>query len=65
MHDDEAISASFRGFYSCDVATAAYHPKLTVVYEPALTADFDGDRDVDGADFLTWQGGLGTTTLQT
>jgi hypothetical protein len=65
MHDDETISASFRGFYSCDVATAAYHPKLTVVYEPALTADFDGDRDVDGADFLTWQGGLGTTTLQT
>ena len=64
MHDDETISASFRGFYSRDVATAAYHPKLTVVYEPVLTADFDGDRDVDGADFLTWQRGLGTTTLQ-
>jgi hypothetical protein len=32
-----------------------------VVYEPitALTADFDGDADVDGADFLTWQRGVG------
>jgi endonuclease I len=30
------------------------------------TADFDGDGDVDGRDFLTWQRGFGTgTTLQT
>jgi hypothetical protein len=29
--------------------------------EPAVDdADFDGDGDVDGADFLTWQRGLGT-----
>jgi hypothetical protein len=28
---------------------------------PALTADFDLDGDVDGADFLNWQQGLGTT----
>jgi hypothetical protein len=35
-----------------------------VVYEPitALTADFDGDADVDGADFLTWQRGLGVSS---
>ena len=25
-------------------------------------ADFDGDGDVDGADFLTWQRGVGTTS---
>jgi endonuclease I len=30
------------------------------------TADFDGDGDVDGRDFLTWQRGFGAgTTLQT
>jgi hypothetical protein len=27
----------------------------------ALSGDFDGDSDVDGADFLTWQRGLGRT----
>jgi hypothetical protein len=27
---------------------------------PAPTADFDSDGDVDGADFLAWQGGLST-----
>jgi hypothetical protein len=26
---------------------------------PSFSADFDGDLDVDGADFLTWQRGLG------
>jgi hypothetical protein len=26
------------------------------------TADFDADGDVDGADFLTWQRGLGVTS---
>jgi hypothetical protein len=34
--------------------------------EPAEEdADFDGDGDVDGADFLTWQRGLGTAGGQT
>jgi hypothetical protein len=35
---------------------------------PAEDADFDGDGDVDGQDFLTWQRGLGqvgTGTLMT
>jgi hypothetical protein len=27
---------------------------------PVLAADFDGDGDVDGDDFLLWQGGFGT-----
>jgi hypothetical protein len=32
---------------------------------PSFAADFDGDSDVDGADFLTWQRGLGTTSAAT
>lgn len=28
--------------------------------DPENNADFDGDGDVDGADFLTWQRGVGT-----
>jgi beta-glucanase (GH16 family) len=32
----------------------------TAVTPPAPSADFDGDGDVDGADFLTWQRGVGT-----
>ena len=27
-----------------------------------ITADFDGDQDVDGDDFLSWQRGFGTTS---
>jgi hypothetical protein len=33
-----------------------------VVYEAAADADFDNDGDVDGADFLRWQRGVGTNT---
>jgi hypothetical protein len=29
---------------------------------PSQTADFDNDGDVDGADFLTWQRGVGKTS---
>jgi endonuclease I len=38
---------------------------LTGVVEAASVVengDFDGDGDMDGADFLTWQNGLGATT---
>jgi hypothetical protein len=31
-----------------------------VIQPPVARADFDGDGDVDGADFLRWQRGLGT-----
>ncbi|MBA3483022.1 MAG: hypothetical protein H0T51_14535 [Pirellulales bacterium] len=34
---------------------------INLVLPPADDADFDGDGDVDGADFLTWQQGLGLT----
>jgi hypothetical protein len=27
-----------------------------------VSADFDGDQDVDGADYLTWQRGVGLTS---
>jgi hypothetical protein len=32
-----------------------------VVTETVLSADFNGDGDVDGGDFLVWQRGLGTS----
>jgi hypothetical protein len=35
--------------------------ELAVVASTASSADFDEDGDVDGADFLTWQRGLGLT----
>ncbi|RIK80720.1 MAG: hypothetical protein DCC67_09005 [Planctomycetota bacterium] len=36
--------------------------KYAVVPPTTLTADFDGDGDADGADFLTWQRGFGIST---
>jgi predicted outer membrane repeat protein len=30
-------------------------------FAPALPADFDGDNDTDGSDFLTWQRNVGAT----
>jgi hypothetical protein len=36
-------------------------PILTVTPALSLQADFDADNDVDGADFLIWQRGLGLT----
>jgi hypothetical protein len=35
--------------------------QYSVVPESPLSADFDADGDTDGADFLRWQRGLGTT----
>ncbi|MBA3484780.1 MAG: autotransporter-associated beta strand repeat-containing protein [Pirellulales bacterium] len=50
------------------VYTNATHPNfitgsgsITVAAAPIADADFDNDGDVDGADFLTWQQGLGLT----
>jgi hypothetical protein len=33
----------------------------TPLADPLISADFDGDSDVDGADFLIWQRGLGVS----
>lgn len=38
---------------------------IQFLYGPALDADFDGDDDVDGADFLSWQRGVGLTGTAT
>lgn len=54
-------------WYLSDAAgpDAIYHgtpPSLTIEYEllePGIAGDFDGDEDVDGADFLEWQRRLG------
>jgi hypothetical protein len=34
---------------------------MDIELPPANNSDFNGDGDVDGADFLTWQRGLGLT----
>jgi hypothetical protein len=34
---------------------------LNLIASPLARADSDGDGDVDGADFLAWQRGVGTT----
>jgi hypothetical protein len=40
-------------------AASDHYPILAVLEYVAPTADFDGDADVDGADLLAWQRGLG------
>jgi hypothetical protein len=49
--DEVAIGDSFSEVLAAVTAAA-----------PAVDADFDGDLDVDGDDFLIWQRGLGTGT---
>ena len=43
-------------------AAAAWVDDRVDQLAPNIAADFDGDLDVDGADVLTWQRGLGTNT---
>jgi hypothetical protein len=45
-----------------EAGIAASFPEGTFGSGPLLDADFDGDLDVDGNDFLIWQRGLGTGT---
>lgn len=60
VNADEATSSNFRAFYTSDVATLSRRPQLTIAYaSPGLTADFDADHDVDGADLVIWQRNLG------
>jgi hypothetical protein len=40
-----------------DIGAYELHPRA------ALAGDYDGDRDVDGADFLAWQRGLGGSVV--
>jgi len=61
VNQDETSVRTFRAFYSRNATTTAFHPTLTITFEPPsqLSADFDADGDVDGDDFLTWQRGFG------
>jgi hypothetical protein len=56
----ETTPATFRGFYSREVATEALRPALSVTY--LLAGDFDGSGGVGGPDFVNWKGGFGTAT---
>jgi hypothetical protein len=44
-----------------DAATDLYISSMSVA-NSAASADYDGDGDVDGADFLRWQRGLGVSS---
>lgn len=68
---DTAAAGSFAASYTLNfsdenIVGAANLGSLTltltgmVAAEPISTADFDGDGDVDGDDFLAWQRGLGS-----
>jgi hypothetical protein len=51
--------------YALDTNNGIQAYELTLAGPPVGNADFDGDLDVDGADFLTWQrffGGAGDLT---
>jgi hypothetical protein len=43
------------------VSSSSPEAHITVKAATAISSDFDRDGDVDGADFITWQRGLGTT----
>jgi len=60
--DDESNPDTFPFFMTADAITlvdAALNFGLGLPVGPS--ADFDGDNDVDGNDFLVWQRGFGTT----
>ncbi|MBA3485436.1 MAG: hypothetical protein H0T51_26880 [Pirellulales bacterium] len=62
---DTALFAGFRTESTAGAQTVdmfATLPNFPVVAEP--DADFDGDDDVDGEDFLIWQRGVGVGTTQ-
>lgn len=46
-------------------ARVAYMVAGNELVGPVRNADFDGDGDVDGKDFLTWQRGFGTAGVAT
>ena len=50
------------GYYMLFVVSAEGVPSVSTMVQmlPAIPGDFNGDRVVDGADFLKWQQGLGT-----
>ena len=58
----ESTTAGPYAFIVASEATTGTPPTLMIEYTlPAADGDFDGDDDVDGADLLRWQRGLGLT----
>jgi hypothetical protein len=65
---DNTYAAGLAGlaFAEDDFGTSAFYRYAAAQDAPFIDADpsngdFDGDGDIDGADFLTWQRGLGLT----
>jgi hypothetical protein len=57
--------ASLPAGLSWNVSVGATSVVLKVLGSIPVPGDFDGDRDVDGADFLRWQRGLSPSPLST
>lgn len=57
---DGIVTISYVG--SSGIGSAGNDVVLTLAAESADNADFDNDGDVDGADFLTWQRNVSTTS---
>ena len=60
-------TATYECITFCDYYACIFGAEVTLC-DKGTTGDLDGDGDVDGADFLTWQqnlGAMGTGTLAT
>jgi len=64
-HADINDGISMDPYYDDVAFTLIDNIQVSVPAPPADDADFDGDGDVDGADFLTWQENLGLTGTAT
>ncbi len=61
--DDGDNVADYMSYATGNHPIASFRPTLTVKYyiNDNPSADFDGDSDIDGSDFLIWQRNAGTT----
>jgi hypothetical protein len=59
-----SIPGEFRGDGELPIGNHIFLDNITAGPTVAEDADFDGDNDVDGHDFLIWQRGLGNGTTQ-
>lgn len=61
----QSLAEQIENHYGTAIGGIDYQPFYTYTDEapePLSNADFDGDRDVDGGDFLSWQLGFGIAT---
>jgi serpin B len=59
IRDNETSTITFMGRITNP--TQSSNEVIPVVAQAPTNADFDGDGDIDGRDFLAWQRGYGTT----